>query len=341
MVYRLLVVAGESELLRALPGQLGDDVEVTLLATVNDALWEVRSAPPEAIIADIDLPEMSGLEMAEILPSFDVPTRVLLYSSEQNPAAQKQAQDYGVHRFLYGPLSTEDLHTALREAISHAEETRSAAVVTESAETPVSEAKSVPPTAVDDEPPAPAKTERFTPARVRLSPISARSGRMASRSRPDSDTPPNQQPTPAPSHSSHPQRRRDGTLVLTADNLTPIRSIMSRLAQDLGTQCIMLTDRAGMVLVEVGTTDGLPTMILLPLLSTSFSTAGEVARQLHEEDATTLYIHEGVHYDLYCFDIVQRFLLVLVFNKKVASSKIGTVWISTKRAIRELHDALS
>jgi hypothetical protein len=129
--------------------------------------------------------------------------------------------------------------------------------------------------------------------------------------------------------------------VLTADNLAPIQSIMSRLAQDLGTQCIMLTDRAGMVLVEVGTTHDLPTMILLPLLSTSFSTTGEVARQLHEEDATTLYIHEGVNYDLYCFDIVQRFLLVLVFNKKVATSKIGTVWISTKRAIRELHDALS
>lgn len=115
---------------------------------------------------------------------------------------------------------------------------------------------------------------------------------------------------------------------------------MSRLAQDLGTQCIMLTDMAGMVLVEVGTSHSLPTMILLPLLSTSFSTTGEVARQLGESDPTTLYIHEGVNYDLYCFDLSQRFLLVLVFNKKVATSKIGTVWISTKRAIRELHDAL-
>jgi predicted regulator of Ras-like GTPase activity (Roadblock/LC7/MglB family) len=129
--------------------------------------------------------------------------------------------------------------------------------------------------------------------------------------------------------------------VLTADNLNPIRSIMSQLSQELGPQCIMLTDRAGMVLVEVGNTQNLPTMILLPLLSTSFSTAGEVARQLGEEDATTLYIHEGINYDLYCFDIAQRFLLVLVFNKKVASSKIGAVWVNTKRAIRELQEALA
>ena len=61
---------------------------------------------------------------------------------------------------------------------------------------------------------------------------------------------------------------------------------------------------------------------------------------MHEDDATTVYIHEGVSYDLYCFDVVQRFLLVLVFNKKVASSKIGAVWVNAKRAIRELRDQL-
>jgi hypothetical protein len=43
---------------------------------------------------------------------------------------------------------------------------------------------------------------------------------------------------------------------------------------------------------------------------------------------------------LYCFDVVQRYLLVLVFNKKVASSKIGAVWVNAKRAIRELRDQL-
>lgn len=112
---------------------------------------------------------------------------------------------------------------------------------------------------------------------------------------------------------------------------------MSRLAQELGTQSIMLTDRAGMTLVEVGSATNLPMMIVLPLLSTGFSTTGEVARQLREEDATSVYIHEGVNVDLYCFDVMQRFLLVLVFNKKVASSKIGAVWLGVKRSIRELR----
>jgi hypothetical protein len=30
---------------------------------------------------------------------------------------------------------------------------------------------------------------------------------------------------------------------------------------------------------------------------------------------------------------------VLVFNKRVASSKIGAVWINAKRSIRELREA--
>jgi CheY-like chemotaxis protein len=335
MAYRLMVIPGSSEALSALPGQLGD-VEVKVLESVNDALWEVRSDPPEAIIADVDLPDMNGLEMAEILSSFDVPTRVLLYSRSQNAGAQKQAEEFGVYNFLQEPISSEELHAALHEALAA---TPPEPVAPPPEPEPEPEPAPTPP-------PAPAP-QREQPARVRLPAAAtraARSGGSGSRPAPaprPAPPPPEEDPAtsaaPTPRHGA---RRRD-TLVLTADNLAPIQSVMSRLAQDLGTQCIMLTDRAGMVLVEVGTTHDLPTMILLPLLSTSFSTTGEVARQLHEEDATTLYIHEGVNYDLYCFDIVQRFLLVLVFNKKVATSKIGTVWISTKRAIRELHDELS
>lgn len=335
MAYRLMVIPGSSEALSALPGQLGD-VDVKLLESVNDALWEVRSDPPEAIIADVDLPDMNGLEMAEILSSFDVPTRVLLYSRSQNAGAQKQAEEFGVYNFLQEPISSEELHAALHEALAA---TPPEPVAPPPAPEPEPEPAPTPP-------PAP---QREQPARVRLPAAAARaarSGGSGSSPRPapaPRPAPPPPEEDPATSATPTPRQggRRKDTLVLTADNLAPIQSIMSRLAQDLGTQCIMLTDRAGMVLVEVGTTHDLPTMILLPLLSTSFSTTGEVARQLHEEDATTLYIHEGVNYDLYCFDIVQRFLLVLVFNKKVATSKIGTVWISTKRAIRELHDALS
>jgi hypothetical protein len=103
----------------------------------------------------------------------------------------------------------------------------------------------------------------------------------------------------------------------------------------------MLADRAGMVLTEVGITAGLPMMILLPLLSTSFSTAGQIAQMLREEESTSLFMHEGGQYDLYCFDVLQRFMLVIVFDKAAAAAKIGSVWVYAKRAIRDIQEVLA
>lgn len=130
--------------------------------------------------------------------------------------------------------------------------------------------------------------------------------------------------------------------MLTADSLKPIRSRMEELSQDVGSQCILLANRAGMVLAEVGISAGLPTMILLPLLSTSFSTAGQISQILREDDSTALYMHEGQRYDVYCFDILQRYMLVIVFDKGgLITVKIGSVWVYAKRAIRDMQELLS
>src|SRR5919202_6086517 len=98
MAYRLLIIPGDNEALRALQGQLAGDVEVQVLDSANDALWEVRNSPPEVIVADVQLPGMSGLDLAEILPNFGVPTKVVLWSRAPNRQAAEQAASHGVHR---------------------------------------------------------------------------------------------------------------------------------------------------------------------------------------------------------------------------------------------------
>jgi len=313
MAYRLLIVPGDNEELRALPGQLADDVEVRILDTANDALWEVRNSPPEVIVADMELPGMSGMDLAEILPNFGVPTRVVLWSRAPNRKAAEQAANHGVHMFLNGPISSSDLHNALYEALGR---TSGSATATE------------PPAEPAAEPPAAAPPER--PRREAREPAPP----------PASAKTPAAEPTPARKPSAVP-RPRGGSLVLTAEHLKPIRSRMEGLSQDVGSQCILLANRAGMVLAEVGITAGLPTMILLPLLSTSFSTAGQISQMLREEESTALYMHEGLRYDLYCFDILQSFMLVIVFDKSgMATAKIGSVWVYAKRAIRDMQELL-
>jgi DNA-binding NarL/FixJ family response regulator len=348
MAYRLLVIPGDNDALRALEGQMADDVQVQVLDSANDALWEVRNAPPEAIVADVQLPGMSGLDLAEILPNFGVTTKVVLWSREPDRQAAQQAADHGVYRFLSGPLSADELHSALYEAL------RSGVAEAPSAAPPADEFTADPAPAAAD-PPEPAKpaappaAEPPTPEPEKPAPVADRPSRRERAAAAAAAAVANLQPRPAAEPKPAPPppparpapRRREGPLILTADNLTPIRSRLEALWQDVGAQCILLADRAGMVLTEVGITAGLPTMILLPLLSTSFSTAGQIAQMLREEESASLFMHEGAHYDLYCFDVLQRFMLVIVFDKAASAAKIGSVWVYAKRAIRDIQEVLA
>jgi hypothetical protein len=293
---------------------------------------------------------MSGLDLAEILPNFGVTTKVVLWSREPDGQAAQQAADHGVYRFLSGPLSADELHSALYEALRSgvAEEPSAAPPVDEFTADPASVAA---PPAEPEKPVAPPVAEAPPPEPEKPAPVAERPSRRERAAAAAAAAAANLQPRPAPEPKPAPPpsppparpapRRREGPLILTADNLTPIRSRLEALWQDVGAQCILLADRAGMVLTEVGITAGLPTMILLPLLSTSFSTAGQIAQMLREEESASLFMHEGAHYDLYCFDVLQRFMLVIVFDKAASAAKIGSVWVYAKRAIRDIQEVLA
>jgi CheY-like chemotaxis protein len=307
-----MVIPGDSEDLRALPRYMGADCEVQLLDDANSALWEVRSAPPDVILANVELPGMSGLDLAEILPNFGLATRVVLWSQAQNEQAAQQAAGFGVHRFVTAPVTPDDLRSMLQDELREAQ----AAAHTTPAEpepepeAPAPEAPAPAPAPerqrrMHDVPPAPPPTERqrrmhdVSPAQAER-PRRGEGGTssLADRARRAA------QETPAEHHPARPTQTRQGALVLTADSLKPIHSRMEALEREVGSQCIMLADRAGMLLAEVGLTAGLPTMILLPLLSTSFSTAGQISQMLREKESSALYMHEGANYDVYCFDVL-------------------------------------
>ncbi len=360
MDYRVLVVSSEQDPLQSLVGQI-TGAAMQVIESANEVLWEVNANPPQIILASTHMPDMSGLELADILSGFGLPTRLVLWHPQPDEALQIQVEALGAI-FVAGDPTPDRIRAAFQQALTrYAEHEVQAAAVVDAEPEPESEPPAraarvaaartekpktdeLPePSVASDKPGTSELGERASSRTTRLSArVTERSADAPkpAPSRPSISERAAEKAATTPHHESI-GRRASGNMVVTAENLTPIRSVMSDLSQELGPQCIMLTDRAGMVLVEVGTTDNLPTMILLPLLSTSFSTAGEIARQLREKDATTLYIHEGHNYDLYCFDISQRFLLTLVFNKAVANSRIGAVWVNTRRAIRELQDALS
>ncbi|WP_129671956.1 response regulator [Candidatus Chloroploca sp. Khr17] len=405
MTKRLLLVAADDSPLRALVHQFAERMQLHVFSSPNEALWEVRLNPPEVLLAECDLAEMTGLELLEIALSFEHAPRVLLYSSSPDSLCAT-AETIGAFRFLQGALEPEQLFAVVSQAAnatpSHGGDPASllpASPAAPSDPPPLASAVQAAPdqalqatveplspsvapslstehsaqsSALPADQPHPRRD--FTPARVVLptmrereaaaaeaaaaaaaqppvlsspsTPASPRPRGLAARSRAAAARmpEPSRMPEPPPLSPAEPAsvawRTSESSLVVTEHNINAVRTVMSHVAQDLGTQSIILTDRAGMPLVEVGSSYQLPMMVVLPLLSTGFSTTGEVARQLGEEQGTSVYIHEGVKIDIYCFDVMQRFLLVLVFNKQVAHSKLGAIWINTKRAIRELDEIL-
>ncbi len=167
MAYRLLIIPGDNADLRALSGQLADDVEVQVLDSANDALWEVRNSPPQAIVADMELPGMSGMDLAEILPNFGVPTRVVLWSRAPDHKAAEQAASHGVHTFLNGPLSSSELHDAVYHALGRGEEAVEVTPVAPIAEPEPAAPPEPPPTVSTPPPDCPAATGRSRSATAR------------------------------------------------------------------------------------------------------------------------------------------------------------------------------
>ncbi|HEY4690119.1 MAG TPA: response regulator [Anaerolineae bacterium] len=126
--------------------------------------------------------------------------------------------------------------------------------------------------------------------------------------------------------------------LLDKDRLDHISQRLSDLRFEVGAQCILLANRRGQLIAEVGLTEGLTPPTLAELIGGSFTSLFDVARYLHEGHAFNLTYHEGVRYDIYAANVGDHFFLTLVFDRRQGASRIGMVWLYTKRAIQDLLD---
>lgn len=104
-----LVRAGIRRLLESLPGvevvgEAGDGVE---------ALERVRRDPPDAILLDITLPALNGLDVAARITRLEVPTRILMLSMHASPEYAARALAAGAAGYLNKDSAFDELATAL------------------------------------------------------------------------------------------------------------------------------------------------------------------------------------------------------------------------------------
>jgi two-component system KDP operon response regulator KdpE len=116
-VTRVLVVDDEPQILRALRINLRvRQYEVLTAATGAEALDVAGRHPPDLIILDLGLPDLSGLEVIEGLRGWtSVPIVVL--SGRADSADKVEALDVGADDYVTKPFSMDELLARMRAAL--------------------------------------------------------------------------------------------------------------------------------------------------------------------------------------------------------------------------------
>jgi len=131
---RVLVVDDEPPMLRALAANLrARDYDVDLAATGEEALRQASRHQPDAVILDLGLPGISGLEVIEGLRAW-TDTPIVILSARDAQAEKVAALDAGADDYVTKPFGMEELLARLRAALRRAGPSQPEAATIETAD---------------------------------------------------------------------------------------------------------------------------------------------------------------------------------------------------------------
>ena len=114
---RLVLAEDQVMLLDALAALLAMEPDIEIVGKARhgrEALDLVRSARPDILLTDIEMPEMSGIEIAEILQAEKARTVVAIITTFARAGYMKRALNAGVRGYLLKDAPVSALADALR-----------------------------------------------------------------------------------------------------------------------------------------------------------------------------------------------------------------------------------
>lgn len=117
MTLRVVLAEDQSMVLGAFASLLELEPDVEVVATAADgaaALAAVREHHPDVLLADIEMPGMTGLDVAAELQRGGEPTRVLIVTTFARSGYLRRALDAGVSGYVLKDAPVADLVAALR-----------------------------------------------------------------------------------------------------------------------------------------------------------------------------------------------------------------------------------
>jgi two-component system response regulator DesR len=95
--------------------KLESDIEVVGSAADGEAAWrELQRLQPDVLVTDIEMPGLTGLELAQRIQRQALPIKVIIVTTFARPGFLRRALDAGVSGYLLKDAPAENLAEALR-----------------------------------------------------------------------------------------------------------------------------------------------------------------------------------------------------------------------------------
>jgi two-component system, NarL family, response regulator DesR len=94
---------------------LESDIEVLGMAADGEIAWrELQRLKPDVLVTDIEMPGLTGLELAQRIQRHELPIKVIIVTTFARPGFLRRALDAGVSGYLLKDAPAENLAEALR-----------------------------------------------------------------------------------------------------------------------------------------------------------------------------------------------------------------------------------
>jgi two-component system response regulator DesR len=114
---RVLIAEDQAMVLGALAALLDIENDLTVVAQARDggtALALAREQRPDVVLTDIEMPELSGLELAAELKRLGHPARVIILTTFARPGYLRRALEAGASGYLLKDSPSDRLADAIR-----------------------------------------------------------------------------------------------------------------------------------------------------------------------------------------------------------------------------------
>ena len=116
--HRVLLVEDSSALAELYAGYLRDEsYVVTRVGDGAGAMAELERGPPQAVLLDLKLPDMDGMEILQHIQRQKMPTAVVVVTGHGSVDAAVAAMRYGAFDFIEKPFDAKRLKVTLRNAL--------------------------------------------------------------------------------------------------------------------------------------------------------------------------------------------------------------------------------